>query len=171
MEETKGGEIWLQVLQAVQALDARMDKLDARMDKLDARMDKLDARMDKLDAKVDGLGSDVGSLRSVVGCLGADVGILRLDVDSLKGRMDKLESKMDKQHEWLQRLGAESIGWRDELRGEFRQMRMEVQDGFRRVKARIDLTDGAVVLMASVLRRPTELGQELEQRLVELEVS
>lgn len=170
MAETTGGEIWLQVLQAVQALGARMDQLDAKVDKLD---------------------TTVGGLVSEVKCLRADMGILRLDVDSLRGRMDKLEvrmgqlearmgqlevrmdkqeARMEKQYEWLQRLGAESVGWREELRGELRLVRTEMQDGFRRVNARMDLTDSTVVLMASVLRRPTELGERLEQQLGALEV-
>ncbi len=45
----------------------------------------------------------------------------------------------------------------------------DLQEGFRQVHTRVDRTDGTVVLMASVLRRPTELGEDLEKRLGELD--
>jgi regulator of replication initiation timing len=125
---------------------------------------------------VDGLRTEVGSLRAEVDGLRTEVGSLRAEVDglrtevgSLRDRMDKLEPQMDKQYQWLQRLGAEFIEWRAELKTDIRQLRTEMQDGFRRLTARIDLTDGTVVLMASVLRRPTELGEELERHLGALE--
>jgi hypothetical protein len=73
---------------------------------------------------------------------------------------------MAKQEGWMDELGRTFYAWGDKLRG---QLKQDLEEGFRQVHARVDRTDGAVVLMASVLRRPTELGEDLEKRLGELD--
>lgn len=122
MAEAIGGDIGVQILQAVQGLGVRMDRLEARM-------------------------------------------------DSLESQVKDLQSRMTRQETLMEILGAEFVTWRGEvqqLKGEVQQLRTEMHEGFRRVNARLDLTDGTVVLMASVLRRPTELGEELEGHLREI---
>ncbi|HYO51775.1 hypothetical protein [Archangium sp.] len=166
MAETMGGDIGVQILQAVKDLGVRMDRLEARMDRLEARMDRLEARMDGLESQVNDL---------------------RTQVNGLTTQVNDLGSRMTRQETLMEILGAEFINWREGLRGEVRQLRGEVQqvrtelkadiqqvrtemhEGFRRFKARLDLTDGTVILMASVLRRPTELGEDLESHLREIE--
>ncbi|HZH17145.1 MAG TPA: hypothetical protein VE057_22505 [Archangium sp.] len=148
MAETIGGDIGTQILNAVQGLGIRMDRFEARMDKLEARMDGLEAQVTDL----------------------------KTQVTDLKTQVTSLDSRMKRQERLMESLGAEFLKWREGLSGEILQLRGDMQllltdlhEGFRRLNARIDLTDGAVVLMASVLRRPTDLGENLEKRLQELQ--
>jgi predicted nucleic acid-binding Zn-ribbon protein len=148
MTETMGVDIGTQILNAVQGLAVRMDRLEARMDKLEARMDGLEAQ-----------------------------------VTGLKTQVTDLDSRMKRQERLMESLGGEFLKWREGLRGEVWQLRGDVQsirgelqslrtdmhEGFRRLNARLDLTDGTVVLLAAVLRRPRDLGEDLEKRLRALE--
>jgi len=162
MAETIGGDIGLQILQAVQGLGVRMDRLEARMDRLEARVDGLETqvkglgvRMDRLEARVDGLETQVKGLG--------------VRMDGLETQVKDLGVRMQKQESWMERLGAEFINSREGLRDDVQKLRTEMHEGFRQLKARIELTEEVVVLMASELRRPRELGQDLEKRLRELE--
>ncbi|MCY1076170.1 hypothetical protein [Archangium lansingense] len=148
MAETIGVDIGTQILAAVQGLGVRMDRLEARMDGLEARMDGLEAQMTDLKTQVTGLAS-----------------------------------RVTRQENLLEKLGAEFINWREALRGDVyrlggevhclrednRQIRADLHEGFRRLNARLDLTDGTVVLLAAALRRPRDLGEDLEKRLRALE--
>jgi chromosome segregation ATPase len=111
---------------------------------LGVRMDRLESRMDRLETQV------------------AD---LRTQVTSLDSRMTSLDSRMTRQEREVQHLRGEV----QHLREDFRQMFTDMQEGFRRLNAQDELTAGTVVLMASVLRRPTDLGEDLEKRLRELQ--
>lgn len=111
---------------------------------LGLRMDRLEARMDGLEVRMDGL----------------------------EARMDKLEARVERQEKLMEMLGAEFIKSRDELRGditqvrgELKQLRTDMNEGFRRLSARLDLTDSVVVLMAEELRRPRDLNEQLETNL------
>lgn len=102
----------------------------------------------------DTLGSDIGNqILAAVQGLGVRMDRLEARMDKLEARMDKLEaqvmdlnSRMTRQERLMEMLGAEFIKWRESLRA-----------------------DGTVVLMASVLRRPRDLGEALEKRLQELQ--
>jgi len=162
MAETIGGDIGTQILNAVQGLGIRMDRFEARMDKLEARMDGLEAQVTDLKTQVTDLKTQVTDLKT--------------QVTDLKTQVTSLDSRMKRQERLMESLGAEFLKWREGLSGEILQLRGDMQllltdlhEGFRRLNARIDLTDGAVVLMASVLRRPTDLGENLEKRLQELQ--
>ncbi|MFE8602930.1 hypothetical protein [Archangium violaceum] len=61
-------------------------------------------------------------------------------VKVLNSRMDRMEGRMETQHEWLQRLGLEFMGTRDEvkkLRLEVQQSREEVQQARKELGAEI----------------------------------
>ena len=93
---------------------------------------------------------------------------LEAQVNHLSTRMDGLSARMDKQEKWMDRLSAEFVVFREEVRGDIRQWRVELQEDHRRLKKRLDVTSSTVVLMASVLRGPTEFSGELEAHLSEL---
>jgi chromosome segregation ATPase len=155
MAEGIGVDIGTRILQAVEGLGARMDRLEARMDRLEARMDGLEARMDGLEARMDRLDARMDKVES--------------EVKDLRTLVTDLDSRMKKQETLMEMLGAEFIKSRDALRGDIQQLRTDMNDGFRRLNARIDLTDSVVVLMAAELRRPRELSKQLETNLRELE--
>lgn len=123
---------------------AAVQGLGVRMDRLEARMEKLEARMEKLEARVDGLEAQVKGMSA--------------RMDKLEAQVTGLDFRMARQERLLEMLGAEFIKSRDELRADV-----------HRLNVRIDLTDSTVVLMASVLRRPRDLGEDLEKRLRELQ--
>ncbi|OJH33880.1 hypothetical protein [Cystobacter ferrugineus] len=143
MVETKGDELGLQILRAVQDLGVRMDRLEAQVNHLGVRMDRLEAQVNHLNTRV----------------------------DALTTRVDGLSARMDKQEKWMERLGAEFVVFREEVRGDIRQWRTEQQEEHRRLKKRLDVTSSTVVLVASVLRGPTEFSVELEAHLSELHAS
>jgi chromosome segregation ATPase len=118
---------------------------------LGVRMDRLEARMEGLEARMNGLEAQVTDLRT-------QVTDLRTQVTDLRTQVTGLDSRMARQERLLEMLGAEFIKSRDELRADV-----------HRLNVRIDVTDSTVVLMASVLRRPRELGEDLEKRLRELQ--
>jgi chromosome segregation ATPase len=118
-----------------------VEGLGLRMDRLEARMDGLEARMDRLEARM----------------------------DKLEVQVTDLDSRMAKQERLMEMLGAEFIKSRDALRGDIQQVRTDMNEGFRRLNARIDLTDSVVVLMAAELRRPRELSEQLETHLRHIE--
>ncbi|KFA87467.1 hypothetical protein [Archangium violaceum] len=139
------------------------------------------------------MGGDVlGQVLQAVQGLSEQVKGLSNRMDKLEGRMDKLEGRMETQHEWLQRLGLEFMGTRDEVkqlrlevqqsREEFQQAhkslgadvqaaRTELQLGIRQMHDRIDRNNDAVLLMVSGLQRnTTERFEPMEHRLKALEV-
>jgi chromosome segregation ATPase len=175
MAETMGGDIGMQILQAVQGLGVRMERLEARMDSLGSRMEGLEARMSSLESRVEGLEARMDKVEAQVRDLCVRMDKVEAQVRGLCVRMDKMEAqvrdlsaRMVEQEGWLERLVDEFFKSREELRGQDQNVRTEVTAGVRQAHARIDQTNGTVVLMASVLRRPTELGEELEKRLREL---
>ena len=105
--------------------------------------------------------------------MGGDIGTQILNaVQGLGVRMDRLETRMDRLETQVADLGSRMTRLEGEvqhLREDFRQMLTDMQEGFRRLNARDELTAGTVVMMASVLRRPTDLGEDLEKRLRELQ--
>jgi predicted nucleic acid-binding Zn-ribbon protein len=181
----------------MEALEVRMDKVEARMEALEVRIEKVEeqvrdlgvrmekveaqvrdlgVRMGKVEAQVRDLGVRMGKVEAQVRDLGVRMGKVEEQVRSLFVRMDKVEAQVNglgtqtvEQQMWLERLVGEFFKSRDELRGQDQQVRTELSAGVRQAHARITQTNGTVVLMASVLRRPTELGEELEKRLRELE--
>jgi predicted RNase H-like nuclease (RuvC/YqgF family) len=169
MAEMIGGDIGTQILNAIQGLGVRMDRLETRVSDLDSRMarqekltESLGARLESLEIRFltwrDGLNGEVQQLRRDVQRLGGDVQRLGGDVQRLGGD--------------VQRLGGDVLKLRGEVqhqREDFRQLFADMQEGFRRLNARNEFTAGAVVMVASVLRRPTELGEDLEKRLRELQ--
>jgi chromosome segregation ATPase len=140
MVETRGDELGLQILRAVQELGTRMERVEAQVNHLSTRMDRLEARMERVEAQV----------------------------NHLSTRVDGLSARMDKQEKWMERLAAEFLHFREQVRGDIRQWRVELQEDHRRLKKRLDATATTVVLMASVLRGPTEFSVELEANLSEL---
>jgi chromosome segregation ATPase len=187
MAETMSGDMSAEILKAVQGLSAQVQGLGAEVQGLGAEVQGLGARMDRLETRVAALGDQTEKLTFRMDTLSAQMRVVttqvdglsvqmtelttRMDklegrMDKLEGRMDKLEGRMDKQEGWLGELGKTFYEWGDKLRG---QLKQDIQESFRQVHARVDRTDGAVVLMASVLRRPTELGEDLEKRLGELD--
>jgi len=110
--------------------------------------------------------SQITSLTTQVDGLSVQMKELTTRMDRVEGRMDRLEGRMVKHEGWMDGLGRAFYESGDKLRA---QLKQDLQEGFRQVHARVDRTDGAVVLMASVLRRPTELGEDLEKRLGELD--
>ena len=156
MVETRGDELGLQILRAVQDLGTRMERVEVQVNLLNTRMDRLEVQMNHLVTRVD--------------VLTGRVDVLTGRVDALTGRVDALTSRMDKQEKWMERLGAEFVHFREEVRGEIRQWRTEMQEDTRRLKKRLEVTSTTVVLMASVLRGPTEFSGELEAHLGELHV-
>jgi chromosome segregation ATPase len=162
MAESIGVDIGTRILQAVEGLGLRMDRLEARMDGLEARMGKLEARMDGLEARM-------GKLEARMDGLEAQVTDLGRRMDKVESEVKDLRSRMERQEKLMEMLGAEFIKWRDTLRGDILQLRTEMNDGFRRLNARLDLTDSVVVLLAGELRRPMEFSKELETNLRELE--
>ena len=150
MVETQGGEWGLQVLQAVQALGTRMERIETQLGHLTSQVENLDRRMDKLEVRM----------------------------NMLESQMVKLEVRMDKAERWRERLGGENLRSRDDmsdqlrhLQGDLRQWRAETQDGLRRMDARVDVTSGAVFMLAMELRGPlkVEFSAELGRHLDELE--
>ncbi len=166
MEETVSGEMGAEILKAVRGLGAEVQGLNARMDKLEARVAALGHQTEKLTMQVDGVNAHMRGLTTQVDGLSVQMRELSTRMDKVEGRVGALEVRMDKQDGLLGELGKTFYEWGDKLRG---QLKQDIQEGFRQVNARVDRTDGAVVLMASVLRRPTELGEDLEKRLGELD--
>jgi chromosome segregation ATPase len=164
-----GGDIGSQILNAVQGLGVRMDRMEAQL---------TDLRTEVMDLK-----TQVADLRT-------EVMDLKTQVADLDSRMVRQEKLTDSLRAELERQWAEFLTWREGLHGEFHQLREEfqqlrgefeslredfkqmladMQEGFRRLNAQDERTAGAVVMMASVLRRPTDLGEDLEKRLRELQ--
>jgi uncharacterized coiled-coil protein SlyX len=166
MAETVSGEMGAEILKAVRGLGAEVQGLNARMDKLEARVAALGHQTEKLTMQVDGVNAHMRGLTTQVDGLSVQMRELSTRMDKVEGRVGALEVRMDKQDGLLGELGKTFYEWGDKLRG---QLKQDIQEGFRQVNARVDRTDGAVVLMASVLRRPTELGEDLEKRLGELD--
>ncbi|MFE8596650.1 hypothetical protein [Archangium violaceum] len=169
MAEMIGGDIGTQILNAVQGLGVRMDRLETQVADLNSRM----VRQEKLTES-----------------LGIELGRQRVESERRWVESDRRWAESDRRWAESDRHWAEFRTWRDGLRGEFQQLRGEVhelrgevnqmrgdfrlmladmQEGFSRLHARDELTASTVVLMASVLRRPTDLGEELEKRLRELQ--
>ncbi|ATB31771.1 hypothetical protein [Melittangium boletus] len=140
MAEVMSEDMGIRILRAVEALGTRMDRLEARMDRMEARMDQMEARMNRMEARM----------------------------DQMEARMNRMEARMDKQEKWMERLGGEFIGFRDDVRGDLRQWRGEVRDELVRVNARINVTAETVVLMASVVRGPKAFSDDLENHLREI---
>ena len=161
MVETRGDELGLQILRAVQDLGARMEREEAQVNHLSTRVDALTARVDRLEAQINHLSTRVDALT-------ARVDRVEVQVNHLNTRMDGLSARMDKQEKWMERLAAEFLHFREQVRGDIRQWRVELQEDHRRLKKRLDATATTVVLMASVLRGPTEFSVELEANLSEL---
>jgi chromosome segregation ATPase len=122
------------------------------------------------------IGGDIGNqiLAAVLG-LGGRMDKLEARMDKLEAQVTDLDSRMKKQERLMEMLGAEFVKWRDglsrevlQLRGDNQLLLSDLHEGFRRLNARIDLTDGTLVLLAAELRRPRELGEDLEKRLREL---
>jgi predicted nuclease with TOPRIM domain len=87
------------------------------------------------------------------------------EVKTLRGEVQELRGE-------VRRLDGEVKTLRGDvhhLRGDSRQLLTDLQEGFHRLNAQDELTAGTVVMMASVLRRPTDLGEDLEKRLRELQ--
>ncbi|MCY1082341.1 coiled-coil domain-containing protein [Archangium lansingense] len=160
MAESMGGDVWSQVLQAVQGLSEQVNglrgevkelrgevkELRGEVKELRDRMDKLEVRMDKLEARM----------------------------DKLEVRMDKLEVRMGKQEVWMQRLGFEFTDTRDEVKqlrqGLRAELQTELQLGIRQTHDRIDRNNDALLLMVSGLDRNTaERFRPMEHRLHALE--
>ncbi|EPX58522.1 hypothetical protein D187_003994 [Cystobacter fuscus DSM 2262] len=154
MVETMGDALGLQILRAVQELGTRMERVEVQVNHLSTRVDALTERVDRLEARMDRLEAQVNHLNT--------------RVDALTARMDGLSARMDKQEKWMDRLGAEFVVFREDVRGDLRQWRAEMQEEHRRLKKRVEVTSTTVVLMASVLRGPTEFSGELEAHLSEL---
>lgn len=123
------------------------------------------------------IGADIGTriLQAVEG-LGLRMDRLEARMDRLEARMAKVESevsdlktRMAKQEHLMEMLGAEFLKSRDALQGDIQQLRTDMNEGFRRLSARIDLTDSVVILMAKELRRPRELSEELQTNLRHIE--
>ncbi|OJT23286.1 hypothetical protein BO221_20705 [Archangium sp. Cb G35] len=169
MAEMIGGDIGTQILNAVQGLGVRMDRLETQVADLNSRM----ARQEKLTEN-----------------LGIELGRQRVELESLRAESDRRWAESDRRWAESDRQWAEFRTWRDgmnrefqqlrgevqelrgevkQMRGDFKQMLADMQEGFSRLHARDELTAGTVVMMASVLRRPTDLGEELEKRLRELQ--
>ncbi|WNG59712.1 hypothetical protein F0U59_37090 [Archangium gephyra] len=176
MAEMIGGDIGSQILNAVQGLGVRMDRLETQVADLNSRM----ARQEKL---TESLGIELERQR-------VELGRQRVESERRWVESDRRWAESDRRWAESDRRWDEFRTWRDGLRGEFQQLRGEVQElrgevnqmrgdfrqmladmqeGFSRLHARDELTAGTVVLMASVLRRPTDLGEELEKRLRELQ--
>jgi chromosome segregation ATPase len=109
MAESMDGDVLGQVLQAVQGLSEQVKVLSGQVTELRAEVKELRA--------------EVKELNDRVGRLEARMDKLEGRMDKLEGRMDKLEGRMDKQYDWLQRLGLEFTGTRDEVQ----QLRLELQ--------------------------------------------
>jgi chromosome segregation ATPase len=130
-------------------------------------------------------GGELGQVLQAVRALGDRVDGLSTQVNQLGTRMDRMDTRMDKVEGWMERLGAEFIRSREELKAEiqkvrtdltsemhsgFRQLRAEMQEGFHQVHGRIDRTNDAMNLMGSALNKvTTERFQNLEQRVRVLE--
>ena len=56
-------EIMKQILNSMDAMNARLDVIDARLDKIDARLDAMDARLDAMDARMDTMQADISILK------------------------------------------------------------------------------------------------------------
>jgi chromosome segregation ATPase len=164
MVETRGDELGLQILRAVQDLGTRMERVEVQVNLLGTRMERVEVQVNLLSTRMDRLEVRMNHLVT-------RVDVLTGRVDALTGRVDALTSRMDKQEKWMERLGAEFVHFREEVRGEIRQWRTEMQEDTRRLKKRLEVTSTTVVLMASVLRGPTEFSGELEAHLSELHVS
>ena len=95
MAESMDGDVLGQVLQAVQGLSEQVKVLSGQVTELRAEVKELRAEVKELNDRV----------------------------GRLEARMDKLEGRMDKQYDWLQRLGLEFTGTRDEVQ----QLRLELQ--------------------------------------------
>ncbi|MFL5351968.1 hypothetical protein [Archangium sp.] len=169
MAESIGADIGTRILQAVEGLGVRMDRLEARMGKLEARMEGLEARMGELEARMDGLEVRMGKLEARMDGLEVRMEGLEVRMDKVETQVKDLLSRMTKQEGLMEMLGAEFIKSRDELRGGIQQVRTDMNEGFRRFNARIDLTDGVVVLLAEELRRPRELSEQLQTNLRHIE--
>lgn len=168
MVETRGDELGLQILRAVQELGVRMERVEVQVNHLSTRVDALTARVDRLEAQVSVLSTRVEQVEAQVNHLSTRVERVEAQVNLLNTRMDGLSARMDKQEKWMERLAAEFLHFREEVRGDIRQWRVELQEDHRRLKKRLDDTATTVVLMASVLRGPTEFSVELEAHLSEL---
>jgi uncharacterized coiled-coil protein SlyX len=172
MVETVSGDMSAEILKAVQGLGARMDTLEAQVEDLRVQMKGVSTQVDVQSTRVAALGTVQDwvntrmDMASQMRELRNQVDGLSVQMKELSTRMDKLEVRMGKQEGWMEGLGNTFHEWGDKLRA---QLKQDLQEGFRQVHARVDRTDGAVVLMASVLRRPTELGEDLEKRLGELD--
>lgn len=138
------------------------------------------------------LGQQVQQVLQIVQGLSTQVSHLSSEVSHLSTRMDSMDTRMGKVEGWMERLGAEFIKSREELKDDIRNVRRELQDvrtelkadiqqvrtdlgsemreGFRQVHGRIDCTNDAMNLMSSGLHKvTTERFQNLEQRVQALE--
>ncbi|WNG15342.1 hypothetical protein [Cystobacter fuscus] len=171
MAETMGDALGLQILRAVQELGTRMERVEVQVNHLSTRVDALTERVDRLEVRMDRLEERMDRLEAQVNHLSTRVERVEAQVNHLNTRVDGLSARMDKQEKWMERLAAEFLHFREEVRGDIRQWRVELQEDHRRLKKRLDATATTVVLMASVLRGPTEFSVELEANLSELHAS
>lgn len=151
MAESLGGDMGLQVLQAVQVLSEQVKGLSDRMDRMEARMNVQEEWMQRL---------------------GLEFVATRGEVQQLRQEVQQVR---DEVHQVRKELRAEIQAVRTELRTELRlelqAVRTEMHLGFRQMNDRIDRNNDALHLMVSGLHRTTaERFEPVEQRLLALEV-
>jgi chromosome segregation ATPase len=183
MAEMIGGDIGMQILNAIQGVGVRLDRLETQVSDLRTevsglRMEvsALDSRMVRQETLTESLGARLESLETEFrtwreGVRG-EIQQLREEVGELRGAVQQLREEVGELRSEVKELRSEVKELRGEVqhqREDFRQLFADMQEGFRRLNARNEFTAGAVVMVASVLRRPTELGEDLEKRLRELQ--
>ncbi|MBM7118281.1 hypothetical protein [Archangium primigenium] len=82
--------------------------------------------------------------------------------DGQDARMDAMETRMDTHEERMERLWAEVVAFREEMRMEFRSLRNELRESFARMNPRADPAAETVVLLAAEMRGPRVFGDNLE---------
>ncbi|MFY0571822.1 coiled-coil domain-containing protein [Archangium lansingense] len=174
MAESMGGDVWSQVLQAVQGLSEQVNGLRGEVKELRGEVKELRGEVKELRGEVKELRGEVKELRGEVKELRDRVDKLEVRMDKLEARMDKLEGRMGKQEVWMQRLGFEFTDTRDEVKqlrqGLRAELQTELQLGIRQMHDRIDRNNDALLLMVSGLDRNTaERFRPMEHRLHALE--
>jgi predicted nucleic acid-binding Zn-ribbon protein len=142
MVETMGGELGLQVLQAVQGLGPRIDKLEKWMERLG--MEFVHLR------------TDVQQLREESQQTRAELQLTRVEIQQTRAEI----------HEVRTELRAEI----HEVRTELKQTRRDMEEGFRQVNGRMDRVHEAMTLgILEQGRHTAERFSGVDRRLQALE--
>ncbi len=156
-EETLGGGLGQQVLQAVQQLGTQIEQLNTRTTKVEGWLERLGAEFIRSQSELKG---EIQQVRSEMQQMGTD----------LRAEMQQMGTDIRAE---MQQMGTD-------IRAEMQQMgtdiRAEMREGFQQVhgrveatNSRIDRTNDVLILVGSEVYRTMGNVEELKQRVQALE--